>query len=60
MFSRARAARLDMDDLGACTLARKQQLMAQFEADGLPCPETRTFTGHNLEKSAPAEATGKA
>ena len=37
-------------------LARKQQLMAQFDTDGLPSPETRTFTGHDLEMSAPIEA----
>ena len=59
MFSQARAVGVDMDDLGARMLARKQQLMAQFEADGLPSPETRTFTGHDLEKSASAKATRK-
>ena len=41
-------------------LARKQELMARFEADGLPSPETRTFTGHDLEMSAPVETTGNA
>jgi hypothetical protein len=60
VFSRARAAGVDMDDLGARMLARKQQLISQFEADGLPSPETRTFTGHDLEKSAPADVRGKA
>ena len=59
MFSQARAVGVDMDDLGARMLARKQQLMARFESDGLPSPETRTFTGHDLEKSTPAEATRK-
>jgi hypothetical protein len=44
-----------MDGLGARMLARKQELMARFEADGLPSPETRTFTGHDLEKSAPVD-----
>jgi hypothetical protein len=37
--------------------------MAQIEADGLPSPETRTFTGHDLEMSSPvdeAEAEEKA
>ena len=55
IFSQARAAGLDMDDLGARMLARKQELMAQFGADGLPSPETRTFTGHDIEKGAPVE-----
>ena len=60
IFAQARAAGLDMDALGALMLARKQELMAQFEADGLPYPETRTFTGHDLQKSAPVdEANGK-
>jgi hypothetical protein len=45
-----------MDGLGARMLARKQELMVRFEADGLPSPETRTFTGHDLEMSAPVEA----
>jgi hypothetical protein len=51
MFAQARAAGLDMDALGARLLARKQKLVAQFEASGLPSPETRTFTGHGLKKA---------
>ena len=60
MFSQARAAGLDMDALGARMLARKRELMARFEADGLPSPETRTFTGHDLEMSAPVKTTENA
>jgi hemerythrin superfamily protein len=63
IFAQARAAGLDMDALGARMLSRKQELMAQIEADGLPSPETRTFTGHDLEMSLPldeAEAEEKA
>ena len=37
-------------------VAVSSELMARFEADGLPSPETRTFTGHDLEMSAPVEA----
>jgi hypothetical protein len=55
IFAQARTAGLDMDALGDRMLARKQELMAQFEAGGLPSPETRTFTGHDLEKSAPVD-----
>jgi len=55
IFSQPRAAGLDMDDLGARMLARKQELVAQFGADGLPSPETRTFTGRDIEKGAPVE-----
>jgi hemerythrin superfamily protein len=55
IFSQARAAGLDMDDLGDRLRARKKELTAAFKADGLPAPETRTFTGHDLEKGAPVE-----
>lgn len=52
MFSQARKAGLDMDELGDRMRARKAELLAQFE-DGLPPPETRSFTGHDLERGAP-------
>ncbi len=55
IFAQARAAGLDMDALGARMLARKQELIAQFQARGLPSPETRTFTGHDLEMSEPVD-----
>jgi hypothetical protein len=50
MFSQARAAGLDMDELGARMIARKEELLADFNAKGLPSPETRTLSGHTLEK----------
>jgi hypothetical protein len=56
MFSQARAAGLDMDGLGARMLARKQELMARFETDGLPLPKRGLLPGHDLEMSAPVEA----
>lgn len=43
MFSQARKAGLDMDALGAEMAARKAELMAQYEATGLPAPETTTL-----------------
>jgi hypothetical protein len=55
LFAQARAAGLDMDELGARMEERKKELMAQFKAEGLATPETRTFTGHELEMGAPAE-----
>jgi hypothetical protein len=61
MFSQARAAGLDMEELGERIAARKKELMAQFKAEGLAAPETRTFTGHELETGSPVEGdTGKA
>jgi hypothetical protein len=54
VFAEARKAKLDMDAIGARLAARKKELMAQISAEGLPAPETRTFTGHGLEEGAPA------
>jgi hemerythrin superfamily protein len=44
MFSQARAAGLDMTELGARMSARKEALLAEFEEKGLPAPATRTLT----------------
>lgn len=58
MFSQARAAGLDMAALGDRMKARKEALLAEFKANGLPSPETRAFTGRMLEQGEPVE--GKA
>jgi hypothetical protein len=55
MFSQARAAGLDMDALGEQMRARKSELMARFETEGLPPPETRTFAGHDLVEGGPVD-----
>jgi|HubBroStandDraft_1064217.scaffolds.fasta_scaffold107261_2 hypothetical protein len=55
MFAQARAAGLDMDDLGARMAARKQTVLQEIKAGGLPSPETRTFVGHHLEQGAPLD-----
>lgn len=55
MFAQARAAGLDVEDLGERMAARKKELMARFKAEGLPTPETRTFSGHELKQGAPLE-----
>ncbi len=44
MFSQARKAGLDMDALGEQLRARKEELLAQYAADGLPKPEMATLT----------------
>ena len=56
MFAQARAAGLDMDALGEQMAARKEQLLADFKAKGLPAPETRSFTGHKLRQGEPVAA----
>jgi hypothetical protein len=56
VFAQARAAGLDMDALGDKLLARKEQLMAKFKAEGLPAPTTRSFTGHKLQQGHTMDA----
>ena len=48
MFAQARKAGVDMDALGEQLMARKQELMAQAEAGGLPPAEPKTFAGGEL------------
>lgn len=43
LFSQARKAGLDMDALGEELAARKAQLKAEIEANGLPAPKLRTM-----------------
>jgi len=43
MFSQARKAGLDMDELGRQLMARKEELMAQIEREGPTPPEPSTF-----------------
>jgi hemerythrin superfamily protein len=57
MFSQARKAGLDMDALADRMRARKEALTARFEAEGLPAPETRSFTGHDMVEGDVVEET---
>ena len=43
LFAQARKAGLDMDTLGQELAARKQQLIEQFKASGIPTPELKTM-----------------
>ncbi|WP_448664460.1 hemerythrin domain-containing protein [Sphingomonas sp. CJ20] len=43
MFSQARHAGLDMDALGEQLRARKEELVAEYTANGLPKPKTTSF-----------------
>ena len=43
LFSQARKAGLDMDQLGEQLAARKQELAAEYEATGIPKPELKTM-----------------
>ena len=48
IFAQARAAGLDMDELGRQLAARKAELIADYKASGLPVPETSTFESTTL------------
>jgi hemerythrin superfamily protein len=56
LFAQARKAGLDMDALGEQLAARKRELLAQIKSEGLPPPETRSFTGHKMRQGTPVEA----
>jgi hemerythrin superfamily protein len=58
IFAQAKAAGLDMDNLGDRLLARKKELQAQFKSSGLPPPETRSMKGASLTHGQPLEAKG--
>ena len=53
IFSQARAAGIEMDELGDRMKARKQEVLGEYRASGKPAPETRTFTGRTLDKGEP-------
>jgi hemerythrin superfamily protein len=52
MFAQARDAGLDVDALGQQMADRKKELLAQFKSDGLPTPQTRTFTEDTINHAA--------
>jgi hypothetical protein len=39
-----------MDELGNLMKDRKKALLAEHKTNGIPAPETRTFSGHTLEQ----------
>jgi hemerythrin superfamily protein len=55
LFAQAKEAGLDVDALGERLAMRKAELLADIKANGLPVPETRSYTGHELTQGAPVE-----
>src|SRR5262249_47558114 len=55
LFAQAKAAGLDLDALGEQLMAPKQELRAECKDGDLPPPQTRSFTGHQLEQGKPVE-----
>jgi hypothetical protein len=53
LFAQAKEAGLDLDDLGERMQTRKEELLAEIKASGLPTPETRSFHGHDLQQGSP-------
>lgn len=61
LFAQAKKAGLDMEGLGERLTQRKQELMEEFqEGDRLPPPETRSYTGHELQQGKPVGAADAA
>ena len=60
MFAQAKDAGVDVEALGARLAARKKELLAQFKANGLPSPETRSFTGHKVIQKSPVASSATA
>lgn len=53
IFAQAKKADLDLDELGAKLMERKQELLAEIKANGLPPLETRSYVGHELRQGHP-------
>jgi len=56
MFAQAKKAGVDTAALGEKMAMRKKALLAEIKANGLPAPETRSFTGHKMRQGLPVEA----
>jgi hypothetical protein len=56
IFAQARKAEIDMEELGARLAARKEELLAEIKANGIPAPKTRSFTGHKMSQGQPLPA----
>lgn len=53
MFAQARATNVDLVALGAAMAARKEELMTEFKANGLPTPTARTLKPVEIELGEP-------
>jgi hypothetical protein len=52
IFAQARAAGIDLEALGEQLMARKEELKAEFKANGLPAPEMVTLTAATSRRRA--------
>jgi hemerythrin superfamily protein len=58
IFAQAKAADLDLEDLGMRLADRKEELKAIMARSGIPTPETRTMRGHALKHGRPVTFAG--
>jgi hypothetical protein len=56
IFSQVKDSDLDLKELGRQIEARKQELMAKFEAEGLPAPMTHSMTATTVQQGQPLTA----
>jgi len=56
VFAQMQESGVDLAELGQQLRARKEQLLAKFQAEGLPAPTTRTFKGPKLQHGHPIAA----
>ncbi len=48
LFAQAKRGDVDLEELGSELRSRKEELIAGFERDGIPAPETKVMTGGDL------------
>jgi hypothetical protein len=53
MFVQAKEAGVDMMELGERLAEPEEELMAEYEENGIPTPQTRSMTGVKLEIGQP-------
>ena len=55
IFAQAKKAGIDMQALGESLALRKDELLAEIKASGLPTPETRSMQGAEVVHGQPFE-----
>jgi hypothetical protein len=56
IFTQVKDSDLDLKELGAQIEARKAELIAQFEEEGLPAPVTRSMNAKTVQQGEPLAA----
>lgn len=56
MFAQVKQTDIDLDEMGAQMAARKAELKAEYEENGLPAPTVRAVKGAKVEHGHPLDA----